>query len=369
MGSLTIKRTLTLTALLAAGFAPALVPVASHALSSHAAGSTIEPGKPEVSTGGDRVNGLSEELDGTVNPRKLATSYYFEYGPTNAYGSKTTPANLPGEPAEPINVAQTVTGMQAGWRYRIVASNSDGTSEGKEHIFTVKVSKKTSKTGINLPQPTEATPVGSALVLSGTVTGIGDAGREVVLQATPYPYTATFADVGAPLTTNIAGGFSFPVPDLTTSTRFRVSTIGAPPLLTSRVISVLAAVHVTLKVKTSKRTPGLVRLYGTVSPAQVGARVYFQLEKAPKEKVPTGKVEKPRKSEKPEKDERPSTFSNKFATIAKRATKSFSRFSLIVNIREAGLYRAFVAVTSGPLASGHSQTVPLRAGASKRTRR
>jgi hypothetical protein len=366
MGSLTIKRTLTLSALIAAGLAPVLVPVASRAAAS--GGATTEPNKPEVTTGGDHVVGLSDELDGTVNPRKLATSYYFEYGPTNAYGSKTTPANLPAEPAEPINVSQTVTGMQSGWRYRLVASNSDGTVEGKEHIFTAKASKKTSKTGINLPEPTEPTPVGSTLVLSGTVTGIGNAGREVVLQETPYPYTAAFADVGVPVTTNIAGGFSFQVPHLTASTRFRVSTVGAPPLLISKVISALAAVHVTLEVKTSKHMPGLVRLYGTVSPAQVGAHVYFQLEKAPKEKVPTGKIEKPRKSEKPE-TEKPPTFSNKFGTIARRATKSFSRFSLVVSVREAGLYRAFVALTSGPLASGHSHTIPLRAAASKRTRK
>ena len=363
MASLTIRRTLAAVAVLGVSAAIALIPVASQASVSPST-----PGPPEVTTGGDHVIGTSDELDGTVNSRKLATTYWFKYGPTNAYGKETTPANLAAEPAEPINVSQTVTGMQAGWRYVLVAKNEDGTSEGREHTFVVKASKKTSKSTITLAQPTEPIPVGGALVLSGTVTGPGNAGHQVVLQATPYPYRATFADVGAPVTTTVGGGFSFRVPALMTSEHFRVATLntgtaGLAPLA-SRIVTALASVHVTLKVRTSSHMRGIVRLYGTISPAQPGAHVFIQLEKPPKQKLPTGKVEKPRKVEK-EEVEKPPSFANKFSTFSRRATKSFSRFSLIVTVRSAGMYRAFVALPPGPLASGYSPTVALRAAPSK----
>jgi hypothetical protein len=365
MASLTIKRVLALAAPLLGAIALALIPVASQASAS--ACTSTSGSEPEAITGADHVDGTSDELDGTVNSCKAATTYWFRYGPTNSYGQETTHANLPAEPAEPIDISQSATGMQAGWRYVLVAENAKGKVEGKEHTFTVKASKKATKSEIELPQPSEPTPVGGALVLSGTLTGPGNAGREVVLEATPYPYRATFADVGAPTTTNVAGGFSFRVPALSTSTHYRVATVGTPVLI-SKVVTALAAVHVVLKVRTNSHMRGLVRLYGTVSPAEAGAHVFFQLEKAPKQKLPSGKVEKPRKTEK-EETERPPSFSNKFSAIVRRATKSISRFSLVVTIQDAGLYRAFVALPPGPLASGYSQTIALRAAPAKHKRK
>src|SRR5580692_3394242 len=49
-----------------------------------------------ATTGGTgHVRGTSVELQGTVKPGGQATTYYFEFGPTTAYGAKTTPGNLP----------------------------------------------------------------------------------------------------------------------------------------------------------------------------------------------------------------------------------------------------------------------------------
>ena len=80
------------------------------------------PRNPTSSTGGvSHVSGTTAELDGTVNPEGLATSYYFKYGPTTAYGSQTKPVSVPlPNPPKAVKVGQTVTGLLPGYHYRIV---------------------------------------------------------------------------------------------------------------------------------------------------------------------------------------------------------------------------------------------------------
>ncbi len=111
----------------------------------------------------------------------------------------------------------------------------------------------------------------------------------------------------------------------------------------------------TLHVRTSKRK-GIVRLYGTVSPAEVGARVVFQIQKTPKK-------ERIFKSEKAEEkaEEKGPPFASVFVSVVKRATRTLSRFSKVVTIKKTGHYRAYVELRRGPLASGYSSTVTLHA--------
>jgi len=192
-----------------------------------------------------------------------------------------------------------------------------------------------------------------------------------VLQASPFPYRTPFANVGGPIATGATGAFSFRVAKLSTSTKFRVATVGALPVY-SLVLTEQVTVRVTLKVRSTSRK-GLVRLYGTVTPAEVGAHVFFQLEgtaKRPKaEKEKLDKPKKPGTSEKAaEKSEKP-TFSSKFSTVVKRATRTISRFSAVVNIIDAGAYRAFVEVPPGPVASGHSQSIQLHAAPKKKSKK
>ncbi len=363
MASLTIKRTLALLAPAVAGITLAASPLAQAAGSSK----TVTAAAPKVSTGGFRAAGSSTVLEGTVDPRTLTTTYYFKYGPTKAFGSQTTEATLAGgsTATTSVKVSQTVAGLPQGYFYVLVAHNADGLREGKPQEVTAK------KSGFDLPKTFAATAVGGTFVISGTLTGAGNGARQIVLQASPYPYRAPFADVGEPILTGPTGAFSFSVRDLSMSTHFRIATVGLAPLY-SDVIPEQAEVHVVLKAQTTSHRKGLVRLYGTVSPAEVGARVFFQLEKAPKVKVP--KADKPEKLSKSGKtnekaEERPPVFANKFAAVVKRATRSISRFSLVVSIQEAGHYRAFVALPSGPLASGSSEVLTLRAGPAKKTKR
>jgi hypothetical protein len=366
MTSLKIRRISTLQLLTLASLA-LILPSSSQATTAGPSKGAI-PGRPLVSTGGvNHVTSTSAVLAGSVNPRTLATTYYFQYGPTAAYGSQTTPSSLAAGTVT-VKVSKPVTGILVGYHYRLVATNADGTSLGHDHVLSPT---KATKPGFTLPKLFQPTPLGGSFLLKGTLTGAGNVSRQIVLQGTPYPYTAPYTNIGAPILTGAGGVFAFRVPSLTTSTKFRVSRVGTPALY-SLVVPETVSVRVTLKVRSSARK-GLVRLYGTVTPAAVGARVFFQLEKAPKgeKNAAAPQTEKPIRPEKPVKggnsgksgkpEEKGPTFVTKFNTIAKRGTKTVSRFSAVVNLSTTGHYRAFVQIPPGAVVSGHSSSLLLHA--------
>jgi hypothetical protein len=75
-------------------------------------------------------------LNGSVNPHGLATSYHFQYGTTSAYGS-VTPTVSAGSGSTAVNVSAGVTSLIAGntYHFRLVAVNTDGTSNSSELTF------------------------------------------------------------------------------------------------------------------------------------------------------------------------------------------------------------------------------------------
>jgi hypothetical protein len=94
---------------------------------------------PSVSTlAAANVADTTATLNGSVNPNSLETKTYFEYGTTISYGSKTAEVNV-GSGASTLERAQGVTGLTPNttYHYRIVASNSSGTSQGADRTFTV----------------------------------------------------------------------------------------------------------------------------------------------------------------------------------------------------------------------------------------
>ena len=78
-------------------------------------------------------------LNATVNPQGLETTYQFEYGKTQSYGSAVpaSPASL-GSGAEDVSPAKTVKGLAHGttYHYRVVATNARGTTRGGDRTFT-----------------------------------------------------------------------------------------------------------------------------------------------------------------------------------------------------------------------------------------
>lgn len=327
-----------------------------------------QSGLPIVSTGsvggGGRLRGSTVELRGSIDPSGEAATYYFQYGPTTAYGAQTPSATLPASTTK-IKVTQIATGLEPGYHYRLVATNGHGTTDGADRAYISVPGQLKRPLRITLVRPPAGGyPVGSSISIAGTLSGLGAAGHEVVLQASPYPYRAAFATVGSPQTSNFAGRFSFPVASLQRSTRYRVATLDSRTTY-SPVITELAAVRVTFHVRSAAHG-GLARLYGTVSPAVVGARVLFQLQKAAKVRV-----KRFRRSEGGEEraEEEPRYANTKFGTSVKRATRTISRFSSVVAILLEGEYRAYVQVRKGPLASGYSTSILIHATTTKKRRR
>jgi hypothetical protein len=299
-----------------------------------------KPGKPHVATAGvTQVRGTSGQLEGTVNPTGLETTYYFQYGPTTAYGSVTKTAAV-GSGTTPVKVGQPVTGLLPGFHYRIVATNALGTAVGADRSFVpVQSANK-----VEVSKERQVDVYGTPLIVTGRIVGAGNAGRKVVLQSSAYPYLEPFVTVSTAATTNASGAFSFRVTNLLRSAQLRVSTLDARPLYSS-LIPVRVAVRVTFHARPSARA-GLVRLYGTVTPALSGAVVHFEVAKAVR----------------PGKSERETTFATQFSTKVTHGTHSFSRFSMVVRVRRTGNYRALVKpLHTGPLVSGSSAHLKLHA--------
>lgn len=77
-------------------------------------------------------------LNAKVNPEGSATSYWFEYGPTTAYGTKIpiSPESI-GSGTTGVAVSQTPTGLAMGTEYhfRVVATSEVGTTNGEDKMF------------------------------------------------------------------------------------------------------------------------------------------------------------------------------------------------------------------------------------------
>lgn len=77
----------------------------------------------------------SAALNGMVDPKNAATIAFFQYGPTDSYGSRTANTNcgLAG-----TNVTFHLMGLSAAstWHYQLVASNAFGVSYGGDMAFT-----------------------------------------------------------------------------------------------------------------------------------------------------------------------------------------------------------------------------------------
>jgi len=225
--------------------------------------------KPSATTGGAKsVTYDTATLGGTVNPQGLTTSYYFQYGPTKAYGGQSAIGSS-GSGSKGVSVAVPIAGLQplTIYHYRLVAVNSDGTALGSDHTF------QTTKVPLSLAILASPDPVtfGGPVVIQGTLSGTNNGGRQVILQGNPWPFAAGFQNVGNPELTNAAGGFSFTLLGASLSEQFRVVTATNPPVV-SPVASENVAVRVVSHIARTRRH-GFARIYGTVTPAENGAQV------------------------------------------------------------------------------------------------
>lgn len=93
---------------------------------------------PLASTGGpSRVRKTSAVLNGTVNPKGKATTYFFQYGTSTAYGLQTASGNA-GSGTSDVAVHAFVGDLATNttYHYRLVANSAGGTAYGADRTVT-----------------------------------------------------------------------------------------------------------------------------------------------------------------------------------------------------------------------------------------
>ncbi|MEA2208973.1 MAG: hypothetical protein QOF54_1450 [Solirubrobacteraceae bacterium] len=286
-------------------------------------------GPPKATTDNARdVSYAAATLAGTVNPNGENTSYYFQYGQTRAYGSQTGIADA-GSGTHGVPARLAISGLQpiTVYHYRLVAVNASGVATGGDQTL------KTEKVPLSLAILVSPNPVafGGPVTVQGTLSGTGNANRAVVLQATAFPFTAGFQNVGNPELTTATGSFSFTVPALLATTEFRVSTTNAA--VVSPVAGENVAVRVSSHVARTRRA-GFARIYGTVTPAVNGAQIGI-LRIAQGHGILAG------------------------GTIAQPLSATSSRFSRVVRVHK-GAYRVLAKVAPGAVISAYGTPLLIR---------
>lgn len=285
---------------------------------------------PKATTGGAKGIGYgSATVNGTVNPGGAATSYYFQYGPTRAYGGQSTIGSAgAGDKGVPVSVG--LGGLQplTVYHYRLVAVNGAGVSLGDDRTF------QTTKVPLSLAIAISPKPVvwGAPVVIQGTLAGTGNAGRKVVLLGRPFPFTGPFAQIGNPELTTATGGFSFTLLGDADTAEFQVVTT-TNPAVSSGVATENVAVSVSSHLARTRRR-GFVRVFGTVSPAEDGAQIGI-LRITHGHGVLVG------------------------GTTLRHHTAASSSFSRVVRVHK-GIYRVLARVVGAPQVSNYGQPLLIR---------
>jgi len=285
--------------------------------------------RPAATTGGAaNITFQSARLNGSVDPNGEATSYYFQYGTTIAYGAQTGPV-VAGAGNSSVRVSTDVGGLAPATRYhyRIVAQNPSGTVVGGDRAFTTR----RQPLGVSLAATPNPIKLGTGTTLAGTLTGTGNGGRRVVLQSNPWPYTQGFANVANEQVTNAQGGFSFPVLSVPFNTQYRVQ-MPERPQVVSPIVTVGVKFYVKTKVSRHRvRRGGRVRFSGTVRPARPGAQIAFQKRR-----------------------------SGRWVTIGGTIVRSGGKYAKRVKIRRGGTFRVWTGVVDQQYTSNHGRKVRLR---------
>ncbi len=84
-----------------------------------------------------RAARTTANLLGGVYPNGRATSYYWQYGKTSAYGLKSAAVTIAAG-ATPVSASAALKALQPGttYHYRLVATNASGTSYGYDYTLT-----------------------------------------------------------------------------------------------------------------------------------------------------------------------------------------------------------------------------------------
>jgi hypothetical protein len=285
---------------------------------------------PTVTTGGvANVTPTTALLKGSIDPNGTATSYMFQIGPTRLYGGQT-PTTAAGAGNKGVAVAAPVSGLAPAtiYHYRLVGLRGSRTFFGRDRTFKTK----RQPLGVSLAATPNPIRIGHSTTLAGVLSGTGNANRQVVLQANPWPYTGGFVAATNAQVTNASGGFAFPLLSVSVNTQYRVVLVPKPAVVSPIVVlGTTNKVTRHAKVRRGHRR-GRIHLWGTIRPALDGSPVVVQ-------KLRRG------------------TWVNIGQTHARHTSKGISRYSKRIRQKHGGKYRVVVVDASGAHSPGVSRTV------------
>ena len=174
-------------------------------------------------------------------------------------------------------------------------------------------------------------------MLSGQLIGTNGRGRQVLLQASAFPYTAGFANVGNPVVTSTRRR-QLLVQQHRDPGQHAVPRVMPPrPEITSPIVLVGAGVQVktdTKKVDQGRRSKK-IRFFGGITPAGDGAKVYVQ-------KLRNG------------------VWTTIASSRAKHSSASRSKFELRVRIYKRGSFRVAADAATGQYSTGGGRTIEVK---------
>lgn len=158
---------------------------------------------PVVVTGGASAVGASRAtFKATVDPEALATTWYFQYGTTTNYGSKTAAKTLVASPnATTVSVAVTSLLPRTTYHFRIVATSGAGTSYGADLSLTTDLS-------VSIGSSVSSVVYGRFVRLSGAVSN-GKAGARVTVMSERFD-ASSFSGI-ASVVTGAGGSWAYSV--------------------------------------------------------------------------------------------------------------------------------------------------------------
>jgi len=226
------------------------------------------PPPPAATTGtATAVTATSATVAGVVSPRGNPTAYYFQYGPTTAYGSQTSVGNA-GSGANNVNVSAPIGPLSPSktYHYRLVATNSFGTAYGADMTLTTSAPSR-----VTLAAAPRTLVFGQVTWLNGTALAPGPVQTMVTLQQ-GRSAAGPFVNVQSAFSV-LTGEFVFGPLSPSSTTYYRAVAAGAA----SAPVAVDVRFLITLSVSNSHPRRGrLVRFHGTVAPAHPGGAVLLQ---------------------------------------------------------------------------------------------
>lgn len=288
---------------------------------------------PGVTTGGAaRITGQGATLSGRVNPRGLPTSYFFEYGPTTAYGARTASAGA-GQGQGAVAAAAPVAGLAPATRYhfRLVAQNASGIARGGDRTFRTAAQP--------LAAALTATPnpvaFGAPVTIAGTLSGTGNARQTVQVQQRPFPFTAAFAPLGNAVVTDAQGRFAVALLSVALSTQYRAVVVGRPASASPAITLGVQAVVRARVTRRRVRRGGRVRFSGTVRPGEVGRPLAIQKRRGTRWVTISGMLVRPGRAD-------------------------FGVFGRTIRVRRGGDYRVFAGAGTGATVPAASRSIRIR---------